>query len=310
MKYRYCIIFLIIFFFSSVSLASNSIEFTGKVISNVESNNTSYLVVSVGDNKRNIKFNYDNNTFVIKDTDFSKEDPKKINIGEIITVYFDLGLANNINSNKVFSPIAIVLNKSNTAIYTHYSSFNDKLLSKNGLFEIITTKDTIMKNYNGINISKEKLYNNKLLVFFTDIKRSSPSVVTAKYITTLAETERTKTELQGFDHFVYRDRQVKIKNRIISKNDEIFIPVRDFAEAFKYKVEWVSNAKMVRLTKGEAITLKLDKEDYIVDDNKVIVGRSPFLEKGVTYVPLSFVKEIMGFDYRINHRGRVVLIGD
>lgn len=310
MKQKFIIILFFILIFSSTSKASDRIEFTGKVISNVESNKAYYLVVSVGEEKKNIKFNYDNNTFVIKDTDFSKVDAKKIDIGEIITVYFDFSRANNPSSDKIFTPVAIVLNKNDSAIYSYYSAFNDKLLSANGLFEIVTKKETIIKDYNGKNISKDKLYNNKLLVFFTDVKRSNLSVVNAKYVTIIPEYNRKKAYLQGFNHFIYKDRPIRIKNNIISKDDEIFIPIRDFAEAFNYKVEWVSSSRMVKLIKSGTITLVLGKDDYEMDGNKVIVGRRPFIEKGVTYVPLSFVKETMGYNYYINHRGRVVLTGN
>lgn len=79
-----------------------------------------------------------------------------------------------------------------------------------------------------------------------------------------------------------------------------FIPLREVAEAFGYRVSWLSNKNCIQLTNSkDTIRIYTDKNLYTLNDTPIRVSTEPDFIDGQTFVPISFFKDALNFSYSI-----------
>lgn len=77
-----------------------------------------------------------------------------------------------------------------------------------------------------------------------------------------------------------------------------FIPLRDVAEAFGYRVTWLNTKNCVQLTNSkDTIKIYTDKNLYTLNDTPIRVSTEPDFIDGQTFVPISFFKDALNFSY-------------
>lgn len=89
----------------------------------------------------------------------------------------------------------------------------------------------------------------------------------------------------------------------IFRDNATMIPVRAIAEALGYEVGWEEEANRVTLNRGaQYITMTLDQDAYTFSRMApVSLGSAPILvNDSTTYVPVSFLSEILGAEYTID----------
>lgn len=91
--------------------------------------------------------------------------------------------------------------------------------------------------------------------------------------------------------------------------DVVMIPLRKVCEDLGYTVEWNGEARRVELRRGaHYITLHIGEDRYsFAKMGPIKLGTAPKLgENGITYVPVSFVSEVLQSDYIIKN-GTIIL---
>lgn len=74
----------------------------------------------------------------------------------------------------------------------------------------------------------------------------------------------------------------------------LMVPLRAVAEKLGFTVEWEESERMAELAKGEwRINVKLGEDRYATDDGEKSLGTAPELTDSKTYVPVSFVGEVL-----------------
>ena len=94
------------------------------------------------------------------------------------------------------------------------------------------------------------------------------------------------------------------------KNGTLMIPLRTVAEALGYDVTYKKENKTIELTRqAHWIVVKLDEDLYSFGKMAPInLGTIPAVSKGRTFVPLSFVTEILNLDVKQENRNVMNII--
>ena len=90
----------------------------------------------------------------------------------------------------------------------------------------------------------------------------------------------------------------------------MMMPLRSVAESLSYTVTWVAESRSVELTRGaHFITMSIDKDEYAFSRRAPqALGAAPTLVGDSTYVPMSFVEEILSGWYYANEDGTYKIV--
>lgn len=87
------------------------------------------------------------------------------------------------------------------------------------------------------------------------------------------------------------------------------IPLRQIAEAIEYEVKWNNKLRSVELTKGAKWTsLTIGQDNYNFAKMTVKLGAAPELTEGTTFVPLTFLEEVLRVDVDITEEGIINIL--
>ncbi|MBQ4088227.1 MAG: peptidylprolyl isomerase [Clostridia bacterium] len=94
-------------------------------------------------------------------------------------------------------------------------------------------------------------------------------------------------------------------------NDRTMVPVRAVSESFGAKVTWVPETRNIFIqSKDKSITLTVDSAEAQVNGEKVILDAAPTIVGDITFVPVRFVTESMGYYVYFASSTSSVLVGD
>ena len=78
-------------------------------------------------------------------------------------------------------------------------------------------------------------------------------------------------------------------------HNRTFVPIRLIGEAFGAQVTWDKPNQRVEISKGDQrIRLYVGKKEAMRGDQAIQLESAPFVEQGVTYVPLRFIGDALG----------------
>ena len=85
------------------------------------------------------------------------------------------------------------------------------------------------------------------------------------------------------------------------KDGILFLPLRAIVEKLGFSVEWQGETHTIILSKGPVyITMNALSDGYTFSKTApMLLGTAPILENGVTYIPDSFIVQILGGAYKI-----------
>ncbi|WP_027398461.1 WG repeat-containing protein [Anaerovorax odorimutans] len=93
------------------------------------------------------------------------------------------------------------------------------------------------------------------------------------------------------------------------KNQKTMIPVRKIFESLGSKVEWNSSTKTVTASKdSKNLSLTIGSDIAYVNGTKMQLDTAPFIQDGITLVPLRFVSENLGADVKWDGSLRRIII--
>lgn len=95
----------------------------------------------------------------------------------------------------------------------------------------------------------------------------------------------------------------------IIKKQRTMIPMRKIFEALGAEVKWDKKTKSaIASIDGKEVRVSIGSEVAYVNASKIQLETSPFIQKGITFVPLRFVSENLGADVKWDGEARRVII--
>ncbi|OBR65631.1 hypothetical protein A7K91_13700 [Paenibacillus oryzae] len=90
------------------------------------------------------------------------------------------------------------------------------------------------------------------------------------------------------------------------ENGRTMAPMRAIADVFGFEVDWKASEQKITLTKEEkSIVMHIGKSEMLVDGKKVLLEDTvPAIKKGVTFLPIRQLAEILGIDVEWDSKTR------
>jgi N-acetylmuramoyl-L-alanine amidase len=112
---------------------------------------------------------------------------------------------------------------------------------------------------------------------------------------------QTKIILDGKELALDKDTEVaNIKGSVM-------VPLRIVAENLKYKVEWQPKTKDITIVnKGKTIALTVNQKQAVVNKKEVALNVAPIIQNQSTIIPLRFVGEQMGLDFKWDNSNKII----
>jgi hypothetical protein len=112
-------------------------------------------------------------------------------------------------------------------------------------------------------------------------------------------------EIINFDKVIINGKELKLKKPMFkSENGTVMMPLAEVARALDFKVTWNGKNKVANINKGSVSAgAYAGKDQYYFSKALVHLGEKTQLIKGTTFVPVSFIDEVIKGEKVINSDG-------
>lgn len=276
----------------------------------------SILANAEGDIQR--KFNVDESTVVMDNENVIPKNITDIKKGDKIYV-----IASRIETKSIppQSPAYVILtdlDKKSPAKYIKVESIeiNEEGLAivtdEDGEYIIRIGTDTVLLPYKTRNmISVNDIKKGSEFLMWSEIMTLSlPAQVYPEKVVLLPQKVQEKqgdkiiiSTLAGVISINGRELYYDEPTETFYKNEagEWMVPLRRVASDFGYEVNWIGNTKTVDLTKdNESLSLQIGSSEYSYNGSKTVLNQAPELKNSRTFVPITFLQEILNIEVIIN----------
>lgn len=287
------------------------IKYEGKIVE--VNNKEKHMSILVKDDENEpyngMLFHLNEDVILLNDKtkDFiNKESLKK---GMSVTAYYYKDTVMAMSMPPQLSPDVIVVRESEEPTSILVSGFNKELISSDGGWNISPSEYTIIVDKNGNIVKKENIGDKDLIVFYTIVRESYPAQTTPEKIIVMKKEEEVKveSEVNVFDRIIIDDEEI-ILNKPLYKNDRgiMMVPLRQISETLGYEVKWNNQTKTAELVKGPQWTaVTIGKDNYNFAKMLIRLGTAPEIKDSTTYVPLSFLQEVLRVGVEVTEKGMI-----
>jgi len=108
--------------------------------------------------------------------------------------------------------------------------------------------------------------------------------------------------------------KVVISGNTLSTEPKVFensvmVPIKELAQHLKINLDWIGEDKSIILEKyGKNIHLGIGRETAFINGNKIQLSYAPFIEDGLSFVPIEPIAETFGYEIKIDSRYKTIEI--
>lgn len=225
---------------------------------------------------------------VVMDDTMEFIEKEKLTKGMVVSIYYHRETPMLMTYPPQLEPDAVVV-RTKSYISTMADIFDHNLLSTDGSMRLVIREDTEIVDSEGNKVAKDKIGNTDLLFSYTVIMESYPMQVAADKIIVLRLNEP-----KVMDKVIINEKEIKLNDKIYIKDNTVMVPLRQIAEALKYKVDWEHETYTAVLTKeGEEIRVTIGDNDCYSLGIIFRLNTKPELIDSRTFVPVSFFKNVL-----------------
>lgn len=286
------------------------IKYEGKIVE--VNNNGNNLSILVKDNENDpyngMVFHINEEVILLNDKTKEFITSDSLKKGMNVSGYYSKDTIMALSMPPQLSPDAIIVRESEEPVFIHVSGFSEELISSDNQLKLLPSEDTIIVDKNGNKVEKEDIKNKDLIVFYTTSTRSIPAQTTPEKIIVLEKEEiKAEPEITVLDKIIINEKEVTL-NKPLYKNEEgvMMLPLRQIAEALGYEVKWNNETRTAELTKGPQWTaVTIGKDNYNFAKMLIKLGTAPEIKDSSTYVPFSFLEEVLRVGVEITEKGMI-----
>lgn len=263
------------------------------------------IMISVEDEKgTRYEFVVTPDTYIFKDT--------ALFMDEEVIVFYDI----TVPTTDIYPSRqnAVVIAPADMGIETVYVSyFDENLLSADNNFIIRSTENAEIINTDGTKFTGD-IKNKNLAVVFSIATLSLPGqIAPSKIIVLPGSTDSNEPYTPSVDvskmPIIVNGAPVSGPSAYTNEEGIVMVPLRVIAEALGYDVVWEEETQSVRI--GIAMSLQIGKDYYVYARMAPIeLGTAPELKDGITYVPLTFFKEVAKLNNSYISEGVIIINND
>lgn len=255
------------------------------------------------DNYETIIFHISEDALLLSDDTQDIIKDEKLKEGSVVEVFYGENTPMTMSIPPQTTPEVIVLKElKDDSPQVTVDRFNEELVDTDNLLKLNITKDTVMIDKQAKQLQEKDLYNKNLVAFYGPAtSKSIPAQGNAVKVIVLDQED---VEVSVFDKVIYNGKQIKLKNKMYKSQDVLMMPIREVAESLGYKVGWNNTTRQAELTKGaQYLTATANQDMYSKAKMIVKLGKASELKAGTTFVPVSFIEEVMDLEIEVNQDG-------
>lgn len=233
---------------------------------------------------------------VVSDTAYVDEE---LTVGAEIVAFYNANAPMTMIFPPRYNAEAVALVKKERSVMV--DRFDETLLSADGSLRLKLTDETEVTTQDGEAFEGD-LANRKLFVEYQVVALSFPGQTAPTRIVVLDEQEAPAEESSGViitdlnnieaKQWMINDTIIAAPSAFVNEQGTVMVPLRALAEALGYELTWEPGTMTAGV--GKAISLQIGNEDYIFARMAPIqLGAAPALVDGLTYVPITFFKEVI-----------------
>lgn len=293
------------------------IEYRGKIVEAIKDEKINSIFVK--DNEEdpmNGEVYHITDKVIILDAENKKiVDGKDLKKGMTVTTYNHKNTPVTLSIPAQSVPSVIVINQDEDTGFIDVDKFDEELVNTENTLKVILSEETIMIDQAGKEVKEDDLKNRDLIVFYSASTKSIPAQVVAEKIILIKEKEEPVDEdqikeIKVLDKILLDGKEIKLEKELYNNEEEMaMIPLRQISEALGYEVEWKNETRSVELKKGAQWTsLTIGEDNYNFAKMLVKLGAAPELKDATTFVPVTFLEEVLKQDIEITESGMISLI--
>lgn len=293
---------------SEIQEESEYITHSGEINEVIEGDKNLSVIVE-DPSSGEINFNISRETVVLNGGTQNFIDKEKLKKGDTVEVSYksDQAMTRSIppmtNANVI---IVKELTQKEEQISAKVNTFNQDLVSSDNFLKFNVTEDTVIEDTKGNRLDEEDLYNKELVVFYgPTMTMSIPAQSnTVKVIALCEKNTLEDLEIKSLDRIFFKGNEIKLNNEIYKSENIFMLPMREVGEGLGYEISWNSKTNQAELIMGTRIvTTTLNEDMYSFSKMIVKLGKSSEVKDSTTFVPVSFLDEVMGLNVEITKDG-------
>lgn len=268
------------------------------------------ITVGVSDEENAIA-SEDGLTYIYKDgavvlgADGSEKSFDDIEEGDVISYYVNGSAPMTLQYPPHYSADVIVIEDEEAEMFREIGIFNEELVNEENTLSLNISEDTVFYG-----TDRDSFKGGKALVFYGITTRSIPAQTNPAVVVKLADDgEIVEAADEGKEADLSGVKEIKAGGEAIAHipvtvNGVQMLPVRVYAEALGFEVEWLSETETVNV--GHA-SFNIAEDSYVI--GKAMpqqLGQAPVLialpgdSYATTYVPVTFFTEILGGEITVD----------
>ncbi|MCR2805495.1 copper amine oxidase N-terminal domain-containing protein [Paenibacillus soyae] len=222
---------------------------------------------------------------------------EKLAVGAEIIAFYDANAPMLMIYPPRYDVEAVALVKDDRSVMV--DRFDETLLNSDGSLKLNVTDETKVVTQDGAAFEGD-LTDRKLFVEYQAVQLSYPGQTTPTRIVVLNERETADEsgviikDLNNLEEkpWLVNGQSVEAPSAYANEEGTVMVPLRAIAEALGYELTWEAETRTVRV--GPVISLQIGEDYYVYAKMAPIeLGTAPVLSDGVTYVPISFFKQVI-----------------
>lgn len=266
------------------------IEFRGK-IEEAQAEGELFYIVARNDLEEGLdamKANITKDVILLNNKSMDFIEREDLKVGAEVIIYYHKDTIMLKSYPPILTPNVVVIDENNEDdgwMSTMVSKFDKDFLNVEKDLYARPSEDTIIIDKNGDEVSKDELVDKDWVIFFDIVLTSYPGQTSPKKIIVMPEREG---QVEVMEEFL-------LESKYIKEIDGVkMIPLRLVGESLGYEVSWNQENRTAELVKGAQWTAVTIGEDrYNFAKMLVELGTAPVLVEDSTYVPMSFIEEIL-----------------
>jgi hypothetical protein len=287
------------------------IEFRGK-ITKVENGHNMLAILVENENTEGLdalKAYINEDVILLNDKTLEFADEDDLEVGMEVTIFYHKDTIMAMSYPPQLGPDVVIINEAEEYQGVMISKFDENLLNAEGDMIIRPSEETVIVDKDGESLEIEDLANRDLIAFFDIVLTSYPGQTSPKKIIVMPEREEVgvvdevnEGEEKEFKEFILDNECIK------DINGFKMIPLRFVGEGLGYEVAWNQETKTAELTRGAQWTaVTIGKDNYNFAKMLIRLGAAPELVDSKTYVPQSFIEEVLKAKVEIIPEGLKIL---
>lgn len=231
-----------------------------------------------------------------KSMDFIEKDD--LIVGSEVIIYYHKDTIMLESYPPMLTPNVVVIDENNEDdgwMSTMVSKFDKDFLNAEKDLYARPSDETIIIDKDGNKLTKDDLVDKDLIIFYDIVLLSYPGQTSPKKVIVMTERE---PQVEVMNEFF-------LENQLIKEIDGVkMVPLRLVGESLGYEVSWKQETKSAELVRGAQWTqITIGEDIYNFAKMLVKLGTAPVLVEEKTYVPMTFIEEVLKADVEVMPEG-------